>query len=328
MGKTGAETEGSEDGRTGDRSSPTARRRGPPEQSTDGTESRDASESPPTARRREVLAGLSVTGLASLAGCSVSVDDDGISWSSTAAATPTRTAPPRTTTQRPAQTARPTATSTPTATPAPTPAETTTEQELELLTANVQPQQYELITPRPTPTATATPTPEPVTARFGLHNFRLYVVKAGDGLFEGPDSLELKGWVVVRGYDGRGNRIGPVNISHVKDIVWSVVYPNTFDVDEGERAKKLSTATDPVFVDFPNFGSLDPSRAYIEVSGDFTDSDGVADDDLGDGSVKWALDGPQSGGATSNRNGEARFSFSVKGDDAHVRVSFDVDRFA
>lgn len=306
--------------------------RGRRTQPSAGTAESATHSTPGSLRRRGFLAALSATGLSALAGCTVSVNEDGITWGDGAGSGSPPTARPRTATPRNTRTSTPTqtATGTPTQTTTGTPTATATEtpeQELEVMTAELEPVDAVLVTPEETPTAT----PEPVTARFGLRNFRLYVVKAGDGVFEGPGSLELIGSIEVRGYDDRGTEICPVDLCRIGGpfpTAWLTQYPNTVDVDEGERAKKLSTVTDPVFVDFPDFESMDSSRAYIEVSASFTDDDGASSmDDLGDGSVRWYLDGPQSGGPTSDGNGEAKFSLSVKGDDAHVRVSFDVDRF-
>lgn len=263
-----------------------------------------ASDRRPRMGRRSFLSAVGVAGAAGLAGCTFSVDANGITWSDEGS-TPTATGGTRTTTA-----GQPTSTTTST---------TADDLVLDPVTMEPEPVDAVVVTPEPTtsePTRTATP--EPVPARYRVHDFRVTVVRADDGDVW-TDDEELFGAVFVRGYhDRRGwfspNGIGPLG------VVYDIDRDDPLVVEEGETAR-LNV---DVIVEFPDPATMDTSASYVAVGANFHEKDDVADDTLGkftdgDHRYTWRLSDAQ-GGPSATSDGEVYFQDGG----TRVRLSFDV----
>lgn len=278
---------------------------------------------PVSGSRRAFLAGVGAAGLTALAGCTVSVSESGITWGD-GTDTADRGTPTATTTR----TATGTTTTTPTRTTT-TADPTTTTQEFEVVTLEPETPEYVVGDP-----VTTTAEPEPVTARFEMHNFRLYVVDADDGTFEGPRTLELYGDIGVRGYRYEGaDWLGPDSYPVVGvpknrvDFVGGGDPENYVQVEQGKWAKRLAMDVEPIYVDFPDFENIDTSEAHVEVRAKFWDSDTGGDDFFGFHSFKFYLNYPVTNGETANAKREAKNRISFRSEDGgHFRLSFDVSR--
>ncbi len=248
-------------------------------------------------RRRSYLAALSAAAAGALAGCSVSLDlgdepDDG----------------------RIPSTSRPTSTSEPTPRSTPTPEPTTTPSDLEPIMVEPEPRTVIL---------------QPVDdgpARYRVHNFRLYVVSANDGVFNGPNTEELFGDIFVRGYDSRdGSRVLAEGFDYGSGLVFSLREAEARELAEGEYATQLDL---DVVVSFPERRSLEEDSSYIEVGVDLFERDPVSNDLFGllsEGSYRrWSLSEDPTDPQRTDRNGEAQFQIEMTEDGSVVRLSFDV----
>jgi hypothetical protein len=249
--------------------------------------------------RRSFLAFAAGAGVASLAGCAVRVDRNGITWGD-AATTPAS----RTTTE--------TAT-TATETPTRTTTETTTEPEFEVVEMQTEDPEYVLVTTTP-----------PVQYR--VHNVRLFVPTANDSVFDGPNTEEVYGDVYVRGYDGRdGSRVLADGYTARSGLVYSTGPGDAVELREHERAHRLPI---DVVVSFPDPGTIDRSSSYIEVGGDLFEKDTASDDVLGllsTGSVRrWSLAAAPTDPTRTDRNREATFVVGFSDRGSVLRLSFDV----
>lgn len=256
--------------------------------------------------RRSFLAALGVVAAGGLAGCSVSLDigdsGDGDRSPPATEGGPSQTTPQSTATPEPR----------PTVTPEATPAE------LEPILLEPEPQ-----------TAILQPV-DSGPARYRLHNFRLYVVTANDGTFNGPNTEELYGDIYVRGYDSRdGSRVLAEGFDYESGLVDTVLEGDAIEIREGGYATDLDL---DVVIPFPEGGSVDEAGSYIEVGMDLFERDPVANDIFGllsTGSYRrWSLSADPTDPTRTDRNHEAEFDIGFNEDGSYVRLSYDVSVLA
>lgn len=258
--------------------------------------------------RRAFLAAAGAAGVAALAGCTVTMNDGGITirpanesgGDGGGAGTP-------------AQGPDPAASG---GTPEPTPEPVM----LDPVTVEQEPPEVYLVTPEgeptPTPTAAPTPTPDLGPSRVRVHDVSLKVVSANDGdVF--VDDEELFGAIWIRGFDDRSGYFetdtGGV-YGYLPGIVHVIERENPLVIEEG-KTKGLNI--DEV-VTFSDPAGLDRDASYVSVGASLHEKDG-ADDDLGDyhdgHDFKWRLSD-----AGTVDDGEVNFHDGG----THVRLTFAI----
>jgi hypothetical protein len=257
-----------------------------------------------TFRRRSILAGVGVAGATLLAGCTFTVDGDGLSVSDGNASVDCvrdgnsvtcESDDGRQQTETPAFELAPV-------------------QDPEIAPVD---QDFEIITAEP---ATATPTPEPQPTRYRIYNVTIVVDEASDG--SGPfadGELELVGWVFVRGYDARSGRwIRAEGADQYNQVGTLAPRRSALPMRAGER-RQLNVDT---VVEFPAGEPLD-ARSFISVGATLIeDDDGFNNSDqlgsYGDGyEYRWRP-------ATGGPGGEVRY----REGDSRVRLLFRAERVA
>jgi hypothetical protein len=255
-------------------------------------------------RRRSFLAGVGVAGASLLAGCTFSVDGDGLSVSDgDTSVTCVRDGSSLTCESD-----------------AGSPATTTPDLELAPLDdPELAPidQDLEVITPEPT---TATPASEPQPTRYRIYDVTIVVDEASDG--SGPfadGELELVGWVFVRGYDARTGRwLRAEGADQYNQVGTLAPRRSSLPMRAGER-RQLNVDT---VVEFPAGEPLD-ARSFVSVGATLLeDDDGFNNSDtLGtyeDGyEYRWRP-------ATGGPGGEVRY----REGDSRVRLLFRAERVA
>ena len=294
----------------------------------DRTDAEARFETPPATRtrslgRRAFLTGAGAT-LTALSGCSFNFQVGGTD--STPAPTPaTRTPAPTptatatrtaTATATETPTTTPTATETPTATPTATPSPTPNpEPRIEVLTVEPQPLLVESVTPTPTPTA------EPL--RYLFERPYLYVERASDAVFDGPNTEEIYGEISVAASDGTNE----VRTTTGQNLVWRAGRSTAREI-AGGTGQVLTDAVSPVEFVFPEPAALDPDDAYIEVTGTFREADkgANADDEfkMWRSDDRWYLDGPTVSRGFSTSTGESRFVIEYTGNGTLLNFSYNI----
>ncbi|QSG13368.1 hypothetical protein HSBGL_2974 [Halapricum desulfuricans] len=220
----------------------------------------------------------------------------------------------------PRPTATPEPTSRPTATPEQTPRSTPTVE------PTTTPSDLEPVLVEPEPRTVILQPVDDGPARYRVHNFRLYVVSANDGAFNGPNTEELFGDIFVRGYDGRdGSRVLAEGFDYRSGLVFTLNEAEARELAEGEYATQLDL---DVVVSFPEKRSLEGDSSYIEVGVDLFERDPISNDLFGlvsEGSYRrWSLSEDPTDSQRTDRNGEAQFQIEMTEDGSVVRLSFDV----
>lgn len=257
--------------------------------------------------RRGFLAAAGTLAAASLAGCTLQVDGNGITWGgdrSGAGSTPRTT---RTATTAP--------TTTPgTTTPDPTTAGTTTTQEFEVVT--LEPSQPELVT--------LAPEAEPST--FRVHNVKLYLTQANDSRLNGPNTEEIYGAFFVEAHDARnGATIYPTGYDD--NLVYEIDRDDAVSMEQGD----LHRLPIDVVVEFVDPESVDRPASYIDVGATITERDGGRggnDDRLGwwrnGHAYEWYLSQAPSDPDGMSEDSESEFTVTFEDRGSEVRLSFDV----
>lgn len=256
--------------------------------------------------RRAFLVGAGAA-LTALSGCSFNAEIGGGGGSAP---------PPRTPTPQPAETPAPTPTETQTPTPTETPNPTASpEPRVVVLTVEPEPVVIESVEPR----ATATPAP----LRYLLERPYLYVERASDAVFDGPNTEEIYGEITVAASDGTNE----VRTTTGNDLLWRADRSSAREIAEG-AGRVLTDAVSPVEFVFPDAAAVDPDDAYIEVITTFREADkGANDDDEFDmyrSDDRWYLDGPTVERGFSTATGESRFVVEYVGNGTLLNFSYNI----
>ena len=273
--------------------------------SDEGGSERQSTRGRPDRGRRAFLVGAGAA-LTALSGCSFSAE---IGGSGDRASAPTRTpAPPPTATAAPT----PTETSTPTDTPTPTGTDT---PRLVVLTVEPEPVLLEPTVPTPTPT------PDPVRYRF--ERPYLYVERASDAVFDGPNIEEIYGEISVTASDGTNE----VTATSGDSLLWRADRSSALEIGDGS-GQVLTNAVSPVEFVFPDAAALDRDEAYIQVTATFREADrGANDDDTFDmfrSDDRWYLSGPTVEQGYSTSTGESRFVIEYAGNGTLLNFSYNI----
>lgn len=258
----------------------------------DHPDSRDTSGSRTQRGRRAFLAGVGAS-LTALAGCTFNVNVGG------GGSTPE----PRTATRTPTESPTPTPTATQTQTATSTPTATATpeqNQELEVITVRPEPIDVELVTPVP-------------ELRYRVERFYLYIDEASDAVFDGPNTEEIYGEITISG-TARGTS---VSTTTGRSRVWSANESSAREIAQ-EDGVVLEPEFEPVEFVFPALSETERARAYIEITGTFSEADtGGNTDDTFSGfrdNTRWHLTDPTVESGFSDASGQSRFIIPFSSD--------------
>lgn len=181
---------------------------------------------------------------------------------------------------------------------------------------------FEVPTVEPAPPVVV---PIETTLSYRVDDVTLSLVRANDGVLEGPKIEEIYGDVYVYGYDARdGSRIVP-------DGNGESINVHSIDEDEAVsmRSGDLRRLDADATVSFPDGATVDRGNSYVHVGMDVFERDTGPDDVLGLSSERanyeWFLtQAPTEPGTYVDPDRESKFRFEAEDRGSTARVSFNL----